>query len=101
MKILALVLSVLALVGVGALFLLEQTPPLAGNQEFVTQSFYDGIRVGDLGGATEASFIREIDCVALPKIVPTTNAGASSTLFGIPFTGVSTSSNQVYFVSND
>src|SRR3990167_10678138 len=98
MKKLSLLLAVLALVGVGALFLLEQTPPLAGNHEFVTQSFYDGIRVGAIGGATENNFIREVNCVSVPKTFLTTAMNGTTTM-GIAFAGVETSSRQVYFVS--
>src|SRR3990167_2733420 len=98
MKNLSLLLAVLALVGVGALFLLEQTPPLAGSQEFVTQSFYNGIRVGAIGGATENSFIRELHCTSVNKDVPDIIAGTSTAVFGIPFTGVNTSTKQVYSV---
>ena len=103
MKNLSLLLAVLALFGVGALFLLGQTPPifpqLAGtSQHFDTQSFYDGIRIGAIGGATENNFIREINCVSVPKAFLTTAMNCTSTM-GIAFAGVETSSRQVYFVS--
>lgn len=105
---LAVVLSVLALLGVGA-FALTSTPNvnvsipglLGGSEETQTKSFLDGIVLGPVGGgATPNAFLREIDCTSVPKILPTTGAGVTSTIFGITFTGVNTSTKQVYWVDS-
>ena len=99
MKNLSLVLSVLAILGVGALWL--GTPPLLRgfDQAVDTQYLFGGLVVGPDGQTARAnSFIKEVHCTSVPKTFPTIAVNATST-FGIAFTGAATSSRQVYILS--